>query len=153
MPLVSLPARTSRQGMILLLSMTTSQNTLKGPRVHVLRFAASLVVAAYAKSTPHAACLARLASGAFCKVVRDYTYFDFHNFIKHCPSTRKNSLIFVSQAGRFFPGETAWQPDYLPPEPSKMLCRNRLCLKRLTHRTAPDNRNARNKIRQPARYL
>src|SRR4030042_360002 len=145
MPLVSLPARTSKQGIILLLSMTASQKVPGSRRaVHMRSVSGACRIALNLRALPLA-----LFARSFV-ITRTLI---FHNFIKHCPSTRKNSLIFVDQAGRFFPGETAWQPDYLPPEPSKMLCRNRLCLKRLTHRTAPDNRNARNKIRQPARYL
>jgi hypothetical protein len=43
----------------------------------MLRYASSFVVAAYLKSTPHSSGFARLACGAFYKVVEDGLFHDF----------------------------------------------------------------------------
>jgi len=39
-------------------------------KAHMLRCASTFVVAAYGKNTPHFSGLARLASGAFCGVIK-----------------------------------------------------------------------------------
>jgi hypothetical protein len=53
-------------------------------KVHMLRCASSLGVAAYGKYTPHFSGLARLASGAFCGVIKQcHTGAGRYPFIKN----------------------------------------------------------------------
>jgi hypothetical protein len=54
--------------------MTTSE------KAHMLRFASSIVIAAYGKSTPHSSGVARLASGAFCEAAPKRACFGLQGY-------------------------------------------------------------------------